>query len=266
MAFLKDITFIGTIGDFTAYKMKGYDKIILRRKGGPSKEEVNHSETFALNRLHRREFGASATLGKFVRFMLGSHQSVSNYNISGTINGILKHLKHQDKESKLGERALRLSAVPRLLQGFPLNIHNTFETIMRTTVQWSIARETRSARVEVPALLRNINFHPLNEQPYFCVTIVLGIVPDVLYNEASGTYGPSPWFDGMYIPAQASSPWYPAKKGSPVTTLEVAADMIPPDESYTLILSIGVRFGSLSDYDKIQLLDNMGAAKILGTL
>jgi hypothetical protein len=266
MAFLKDITFIGTIGDFTAYKMKGYDKIILRRKGGPRKGEVNTSPTYALNRLHRKEFGASATLGKFIRFMLGTHQAVSNYNISGKINSILKHLKHQDKEGKLGERALRLSSLPRLLQGFPLNIHNTFDTILRTTVQWSITRETRSARIEVPALMRGINFQPLNQQPYFCITVVLGIVPDVLYNEASGAYGPSAWFDGMYIPTQASSPWYPAKKGAPVTTLEVAADIIPPDESYTLLLSIGVRFASLDDYEKIQLLDNLGAAKILGTM
>jgi hypothetical protein len=108
--------------------MKDYDKIILRRKGGPRKGEVNTSPTHALNRLHRREFGASATLGKFVRFMLGNHQSVSNYGISGKIYSM------------------------------------------------------------------------------------------------------------------------------------------PPDESYTLLLSIGVRFGSLDDHEKIQLLDNLGAAKILGTM
>lgn len=266
MAFLKDITFTGSLGDFSAYKMKGSDKIILRRKGGPKKETVNNAKAYALNRLHRQEFGGSATLGKYVRFMLGANRTVSNYNITARLNSILKHVKRQDTEGELGKRALRLSAVPSLLQGFPLNKQNTFDTIMPPTVRWSIARETRSAHIELPELIRGTNFNPSNQQPFFCITAVLGIIPDILYSETRAAYGPPEWFDGMYTPVSASSPWYPAKSGAPPIMLEVSANMTPPDDSYTLVLSIAVRFGALYANDKVELLDYMGAAKILGAM
>lgn len=265
MAFLRDIKFTGSIGDFSAYKMKGSDKIILRRKGGPTKETVNNTAAYALNRLHRQEFGATATLGKYVRFMLGANRTVSNYNITARLNSVLKHVKRQDTEGQLGRRALRLSSVPRLLQGFPLNKQNTFDVIMSPTILWSISRETRSARIELPELIRHTNFNPSNQQPFFCVTAVLGIVPDILYHEPKAGYAPPDWFDGMCTPAQVSSPWYPARRGAPPITLDVQATLAPPDESYTLMLSVGVRFGALYGNNKVELLEYMGAAKILGT-
>lgn len=267
MAFLNDITFTGKLGDLVAYKVKGSNKIVLRRKGGPSKDAVENSPTFALNRLHRKEFGAGATLGKYIRYMLGAHRSLSNYNITAKLNNILKHLKQQDTEGQLGKRALRLSSIPTLLHGFPVSVrHNIFDSILRTTMRWSLSRDTRSARIDVPALTRQINFFPGNEQPYFCVSAVLGIVPDVLFNEAKGAYGPPEWFDGMYVPVTMSSPWYPVKEGAPPITLEISTDMAPPDDSYVVMLSVGVRFGALYSNDKVELLENLGAAKILGTI
>jgi hypothetical protein len=264
MAFLKDITFTGKLGGLTAYKMKGTDKIVLRRSGGPSKDTVNNSPAYALNRLHRREFGASATLCKYIRFMLGPLRTVSNYNITARINALLTRVKEMDTEGELGKRALRLSSLPTLLQGLPLNKRTTFDTILFTAVTWSLSRETRSARVEISELVRNQNFFPPHEHPYFCITAVLGIVPDILYNEDKGTYGPPDWFDGMYAPVQVSSDWYPAQHGAPPVTLELNTDQLPADESYSVMLSIGVRFGLLLEDNKIELLKHMGGAKILG--
>lgn len=266
MAFLDDIKFTGRLGDLTAYKMKGTNKIVLRRRGGPKKEDLNHSPTFALNRLHRREFGATATLSKHLRFMLGNHQAVSNYNISATLNSVLKHVKRQDTVGELGKRALRLSSVPTLLNGFSLNEHITFDTILHTGVEWSLSRETYSAAIQVPELIRQYNFFPRNQQPYFTITAALGAVPDIVYNETRGAYGPPEWFDGMYVPVQVSSPWYPAQQGSPAATLSLDIKTIPPDDQFTLILSIGVRFAAIYENNKVQLLESMGAAKILGTM
>jgi hypothetical protein len=264
MAFLKDITFTGKLGGLTAYKMKGTDKIVLRRTGGPSKDTVNNSAAFELNRMHRREFGASATLGKHIRFMLGSLRTVSNYNITARINALLTRLKEMDTAGELGKRALRLSSLPTLLQGLPLNKRTTFDTILFTGISWSLSRETRSAHIEISELVRNMNFYPPHEHPYFCITAVLGIVPDMLYNEDKGAYSPPDWFDGMYTPVQVSSDWYPAQHGAPPITLELNTDQIPADDSYSVMLSIGVRFGLLAEGNKIQLLDHMGGAKILG--
>ena len=263
MAFLRDITFTGKLGDLTAYKMKGTDKIILRRIGGPSKDTINNSPGYALNRLHRQEFGAGVMLGKNIRFMLGALRSVANYNITAKINSLLKHVKQKDTEGVLGKRAFRLTSMPTLLQGLPLNKRSTFDTMLFTAISWSLSRETRAARVEISELVRGLNFFPPHQHPYFCITAVLGIVPDILYQESKAGYAPPDWFDGMYAPVQVSSPWYPAQNGAPPITLDLSTDLIPADESYTVMLSIGIRFGLLLEDNKVQPLDHMGGAKIL---
>jgi hypothetical protein len=97
----------------------------------------------------------------------------------------------------------------------------------------------------------------------FCIAAVLGIVPDILYDEAKDAYAPPAWFDSMYTPVQVSSPWYPAQDGAPPITLELSTDLVPADESYAVMLSIGVHFGLLLAGDKIEMLDHMGGAKIL---
>jgi hypothetical protein len=53
-------------------------------------------------------------------------------------------------------------------------------------------------------------------------------------------------------------------KGSPEATLNIAADQVPPDESYSLMLTVGVQFGSPMEDDVIAPVKRAGAAKILG--
>jgi hypothetical protein len=51
MARLKgDIKFVGKYGDLTAYTMQGSDEIIIRSKGGASKETIKNADNFARTR------------------------------------------------------------------------------------------------------------------------------------------------------------------------------------------------------------------------
>lgn len=85
-----------------------------------------------------------------------------------------------------------------------------------------------------------------------------------LYNEDKGAYGPPDWFDDMYAPCRCRATGYPAQHGAPPLTLELSTDQVPADDSYSVILSIGVQFGLLLDGNRIELLKHMGGAKILG--
>ncbi len=61
------ILFTGSMDNFSAYTMQGYDGIILRKKGGASKEKIKTGRNFYLTRKHNAEFGASSQAGKSIR-------------------------------------------------------------------------------------------------------------------------------------------------------------------------------------------------------
>lgn len=263
MAFLEELTFTGTLGDLSAYRMRGSDKIILRRKGGASKKKIKTSPQFAVPRLNMMEFGGCSAMGKQVRHMLIPVRRLADHNISGPINKLLKVVQKQDTVSPLGQRSVLLSRHPSLLEGFSLNDHNPFDSMIRGSLTWSLDRETRSARIEIPALLREINFFPQNKHSLFCITVALGIVPDFTFNAARKRYEPPAWYDSSFGARAASTPWYSALEGSPDTTLEVALNNVPADESYSLMLSIGICFGSLYPGGLIEQVKRVGAAKVL---
>jgi hypothetical protein len=53
-------------------------------------------------------------------------------------------------------------------------------------------------------------------------------------------------------------------KGSPATSLEIAlTDQVPADESYSLMLTVGVRYGSPMEDDVVEEVKRAGAAKVV---
>jgi hypothetical protein len=121
-----------------------------------------------------------------------------------------------------------------------------------------------SARVNIPALLRDINFHPNNRHARFCIDVSLGIVPDFTFDPGERAYKPSEWYTSMFAPQSVSSPWFPALKGSPATSLEIAlTDQVPADESYSLMLTVGVRYGSPMEEDVVKDVKRAGVAKVI---
>jgi hypothetical protein len=265
MAFLEDIKMTGSLGNLSFYTMRGVDRTVVRRKGGAPKEYVKNSPTFAVPRLYMSEFGGCSKMGKEVRLMMSPVRTLADYNFSGFVNKALKTVQKLDAVSELGRRAITLSRYPGLLTGFQLNKYTTFDSVVRTPLAYIIDRDTLSARVTIPALLRDINFHPNNKHARFCIELSLGIVPDFTFDPADGKYKPQAWYTSMFAPKTVSSPWYAALKGSPATTLEInLTDQVPANESYSLMLSVGVRYGAPMEDDVVQKVKRAGAAKVLG--
>ncbi len=202
-------------------------------------------------------------MGKEVRFMMHPMRALADYNFSGFINKSLKLIQKQDPTSKLGQRAIELSKHPKLLEGFQLNKYTTFDSMLRSTLSWSIDTEKGSAKVEIPALVRDINFFPNNRHSKFSITISLGIVPDFKFNQGTGKYQAPKWYDTMYGCSYTSSEWHSALKGSPATTLELSLDQLPPENGYSLMLGIGICFGDSMDEGEVKQIKRAGAAKIL---
>jgi hypothetical protein len=264
MAFLEELKITGSLGNLSFYKMRGVDKIVVRQKGGAPKEYVKNSPTFKVPRLNMSEFGGCSKMGKEVRFMMHPVRVLSDYNFSGFINKALKIVQKQDGTGELGQRSIMLSKHPGLLAGFQLNKNTMFDSVLRTPITYTLDRKTLSARVNIPALLRDINFHPNNRHARFCIDVSLGIVPDFTFDPGERAYRPSAWYTTMFAPQSVSSPWFPALKGSPATSLEIAlTDQVPADESYSLMLTVGVRYGSPMEDDVVKDVKRAGVAKVI---
>jgi hypothetical protein len=189
---------------------------------------------------------------------------LSDYNFSGFINKALKIVQKQDGTGELGQRSIMLSKHPHLLAGFQLNKNTTFDSVLRTPITYTLDRKTLSARVNIPALLRDINFHPNNRHARFCIDVSLGIVPDFTFDPGERAFMPSDWYTTMFAPESVSSPWFPALKGSPATSLEIKlTDQVPADEAYSLMLTVGVRYGSPMEDDVVKDVKRAGVAKVV---
>src|SRR3979490_2115183 len=94
--------FLGGMSNVSAYKRKDMEGIILRRKGGPSKKKIKTHESFVVTRKNNEEFGGRSSASKWIRRTLLPLKPLSDYNIAGPINALLKPIQEMDSLSEFG--------------------------------------------------------------------------------------------------------------------------------------------------------------------
>ena len=276
--------FLGSIDGLSFYKIKGLEGTFVRRKGGPSKEQVQKLDTMILTRRHNAEFGGRAKAAQWIMRALHYHKPLADYNIAGPLNALLRPVQELDKESTWGQRNVRLSANPQILKGFSLNRNNPFDAAIRYPIAYVLNRDAVSATVEVPELRPGINFFAPEKYPWFSLIISLGIVPDLVFTQNHEPVHPD--YDSFTdvsartqvhtysythkdygrlsgLPLCAFTPWHAVKQGCPAVPLELKHVMIPPDDHFTLVLSVGIMYGVQEDAQTIEQARYAGAAKVL---
>jgi hypothetical protein len=265
MPFLEGpFAFTGKLDMLSAYRMRGVDKIVVRRKGGPSREKIKTGASFANTRRTMSEFGGCSRHGSYVRMAMLQIRHLSDYNFGSDINSVMRQVQLRDGTGEWGRRRITLSEHTRLLEGFStVRKAPSFDSIVRAPVYYTMDRANRSARIDIPELLRDINYFPQNNHPLFRLTVTLGIVPDVTFDVPSKEYLPPDWYSRLYNSIEMSTDWNPSLEGMKSTTLELAMDVLPPDNRWTLMLSIGIEYGSFRENGKIKEVPRFGAAKIM---
>lgn len=256
-----EITFTGSLGNLSAYRMRGVDKTIVRKKGGPTKKQIKNSPRFDLTRRNNAEFGGRATASGWIMRMMRDQKSLADYNIAGPLNKLVQHIQLLDAKNKKGERSILFSKRPEALEGFSLNKQTYFESVVRATLTTSINKDACSARVEIPALLPGINFNPPEQHSLYSVQVMLGAVPDLVYSPVK--YQPGHTGFSVIGPAVVRTPWASTRKKSETVTLDVRLNALPPDNSFVLMLTIGVCYGSMLAPEIVEQTEKAGSAKVL---
>ncbi len=133
------------------------------------------------------EFGGRATATKFILAGINSLKPLAGYHIAGELNKLLRPLQLMDSTSLAGQRSVCLSKSPGLPEGFSLNKKNSFDSLIRNPVGYTLSRESLVGAVTIPALLPGINFFvPPGRFAYYSFVVITGVVPDLHF--AADTY------------------------------------------------------------------------------
>jgi len=257
------LTFTGSIGDLTAYTMRGTDGVILRTKSGPTKEQIKHSPAYDITRRQNKEFGGRSTATKGILHGLHFQKPLADYKIAGTLNALLKPIQVLDTESEYGKRSVCLSKQPHLLAGFQLNNEAPFDTIVRTPVVYTLSREELSATIDIAELVPGINLMVPKAYPYYRLQVMLAIVPDVF--SAEPKYKADPSYDRLF-PETARTEWFPLESGSPDIHLTLQLPTPPVNTAFSVMLSIGLCMGKVGHGGRIEQVKKAGAAKIVAVV
>lgn len=232
--------FTGSLGNLTAYKRQGSNKVILRTKGGASKNKIRRSPKFAKLRLCQTEFGACSTLGALIRHSIWGIKHLADSYISGHLNAFLKSILNQDTENKPGQRAILVSRYRNLFNGFNLNRQNPFNTVMRHPVSCTLSRDTGTASITIPQLLPGMGFYNPSKYPMYRFIVVLSVIPDMAF--AKKQY--EPVSASRLFPEYHFTEWKDSSLPAAMQNIELRLkDFKGLTDSNSLFLSMGIEFG-----------------------
>jgi hypothetical protein len=254
-----NLLYTGTMQGLSMYKMRGSDKIIVRKAGGPTKKQIKRSPKFDLTRRNNSEFGGRSRAAQKVKRILYPLQFIADYNFTGPLNALFKHIRHLDTEQKWGKKGILLSGQPDLLVGFNLNRKFLFDSIVRCPVGCTLSKKSLQASIHIPALVPGINFSPAGLHPWFRIIAVMGIVPDLVYTPQG--YFPEGSRED-YFPEYVQTDWLPTSTGSPAIDLALSIPDKPKIKGYSCLLAIGIAMGNM-EYGQIRAVKYVGGAKVL---
>jgi hypothetical protein len=262
MAILKSpFPLIGKFDNLVAYHLSGVDGIVVRRKGGVSGHVVKTAPQYETARKNGSEFGGRSNASGWIMRMMHPVKELADGKIGGVLNAFLIPVQELDTESEFGKRHVMLTRNRDLLQGFSLNKESPFSSVVRPIPPYSISRDELSATVRVPELIPQINFFPSMAAPLFSIVAVLGVVPDVFYSSTG--YQPSHSEYGHLAPVMSESPWHPCTERSAPFELSLQFTSTPPDEHFSLVLSVGIRYGSPSVRNIVKRKEKSGCGMII---
>ncbi|SFE84231.1 hypothetical protein SAMN05518672_1111 [Chitinophaga sp. CF118] len=257
MAILVDgIRFTGSVGNMSAYRIKGSDDIYVRMKGGGSKKKIKKSESCKPIRDNSSEFSIRSTAASNVRWMLTYVKHLADHKILSRLNSLNSTIQKYDTNNIKGQKEVLFSKYHNLLQGFSLNNRYPFDGIIRHPLLCTIDRNRHSAIVKLPDLIPQINLFLPWKSPMYRFIISLGELTD-------NARKPDPAITDKVVQVVYTD-WQIAQL--PYTGRQIELNLPgKPDETQTLVVSVGIEMGVPFTNDEISIVQNAGSAKILAT-
>jgi hypothetical protein len=262
MGTLTGFEITGSIGNLSAYTMRGHDKTVIRVKGGASKSKIKRSPKFEATRQLNQEWKAVTGAGAYIRGGLYSLKPLADYNISGPLNALVKKIQTSDTVNPKGKRAILFSRQPEMFSSFQFNRQTLFDSVIRQRLEIQIDRSTGIADVTIPSLQPAINFFGNPRYAYYRMVFSVAAVSDFVWNEAGNHYVPVRSQLPQY--KHRSMPWVTVNNLQPAASFRIAPDNeFLPGLDMILLFGAGIQYGMPAADGSIQPAPYAGAARIL---
>lgn len=255
----------GQLGNLSIYTRRDSDAIIVRTKGGATKEQIKNDPAFENTRRGNREWGGATKLGGAIRNSVIALARLADYNVSGTLNAIALKMVKGDTLHEWGERSASLSQHRSLVAGFNFNRKHLFDSVVRVTPTWSIDRDTQQAQVTIPELVPALHLENFTKLPYFRFVVALGVVSDMDYDKGYEKHIPVVEA-GHGCGTTVCSEWFTEKGTLPEQVIGVIPyeKQLVLNDRTSLVLGIGIEFGTVGDNGLPVAVKYAGCAKVLG--
>jgi len=231
----------GSINEYSLYRMRGVDKVILRKKGGPRKADIKTAKNFINVRRQNAEFGAAAKSGADIRMAIRPVIHTAEPFFSGRMNALAGKICKLSDTGSWGERPILVSKYRHLLEGMNLNSKMIFNSIMRQSLPVEFDRDNGKAVLHLPALTTGLNFCVPSQYPLYQFTISLGVITDMGFGEKEH----APVSKKKYDTEQMSTDWYPSRSDRAAQDIELnLARFTTLAEGQTMIQAMAIDFGN----------------------
>ena len=268
MAIVKNFLQItGSIKGVSFYTKVGSDKVIMRTKGGASKETIQNGPRFEKLRKHQVEWQGCVRFAQTMRDAIGETYRLSDFNLTPVWTGMGRQIVKLDTVSAVGQRFLRFSQCRQEMEGYNLNKTYPIASILQVSPLAELNRETLSSTVSLPRINTSSDLQNIQRLPYFRLIVCLGMVSDMMYDQDGivNKYQPiNAVLNG--VKQSVLSDWHSTNDILPAHVLSVQIDeyAIPLlTDDVTVLLSMGIEFGNVGFGGVIEPVKHAGCGKIL---
>ena len=173
----------GSMKGVSMYTMRGSDEVIMRTKGGPSKNTIKTLDSCKGLRDSGKEWGGCTKAASSMRRALEPLMRLADFNVTGSLNAVCKKIQCLDVENEKGKRTVLVRENCRYMTDFNFNKATPFDRVIRINPTWQIDRTTVSATITIPDFNTMEHLAAPNKLPFMRFVIVLGVCTNVTYDE-----------------------------------------------------------------------------------
>ena len=249
------IDLTGKLGGLSIYKRADMDGSIARMPGGPTKHKIKNDANFARTRENNLEWKGVGKAAGNIRQAVIYVKHLADHNITNDFSALCKTIQLQDTGNERGKRSVLLSKHRDLLEGYYITRNNPFDGVVRLPLKYEINKQTGSAWVQFPNLTPDINLFIPWKYPVFRFIISLQAVRDLHHDYTNN--------DTMAAPVVYTA-WQSTAENYTGERIEMQFEKeLEMDDSWTLILSVGMEIGNIISNNYTAIVKRAGAAKIL---
>ena len=175
---------------YRKYKIKGVDKEIIAKKGGPTASQIKSKASYKELRNNQKEFGVASMMAKTLRQSLSSGMSeICETYVSGKLTAQFRNLAKME-EGQTGTRSLFLSKHGHLLNGFEFNSQAPYEKIFGAKYYVKPGSKRGQVILHFPAFVPEKTFKYPKGATNFKITARLIALSDYQFDQNSQGYLP----------------------------------------------------------------------------